>query len=135
MSLYTEYHPRWYRQRVSTWWWMAKPSYLKFIVRELTSLAVAWTVVLMLLLLDCLRAGEGSYREFLELLRMPWLIAVNLLALVLTLFHSVTWFNLAPKALAVRVGGKRVPAWMIALPHFLAWLIASAVMAWLILRR
>ncbi|MFN7948520.1 MAG: fumarate reductase subunit C [Blastocatellia bacterium] len=135
MSVYTEYHPRWYRRHVSTWWWMGKWNYLKFIVRELTSLAVAWTVVLMLMLLYCLREGEGSYREFLELMRTPWLIALNLLALVLTFFHSFTWFNLAPKALAVRVGGKRVPALMIALPHFLAWIVVSAVMAWLILRR
>jgi fumarate reductase subunit C len=135
MSLYTEYHPKWYRRHVSTWWWMGKWNYLKFIVRELTSLAVAWTVLLMLILLNSLREGEGSYREFLEVMRSPGLIALNLSALLLTLYHSITWFNLAPKALAVRVGGKRVPALMIALPHFLAWIVVSAVMAWLILRR
>ncbi|HWQ33649.1 MAG TPA: fumarate reductase subunit C [Blastocatellia bacterium] len=135
MGVYTEYHPKWYRRHVSTWWWMGKWNYLKFIVRELTSLAVAWTVLLMLMLLNSLREGEGSYRDFLEVMRSPGLIALNLLALLLTLFHSITWFNLAPKALAVRVGGRRVPALMIALPHFLAWIVVSAVMAWLILRR
>ena len=27
-TAYTEYHPRWYRRRVSTWWWLARWSYL-----------------------------------------------------------------------------------------------------------
>ena len=33
---YTEYHPRWYRRRVSTYWWMGRWSYLVFILRELS---------------------------------------------------------------------------------------------------
>ena len=45
---YTEYHPRWYRPRVSTYWWLGRWPYLRFILRELSSLAVAFFVVLTL---------------------------------------------------------------------------------------
>ena len=38
---YTEYHPRWYRKRVSTYWWMGSWKYMKFILRELSSIFVA----------------------------------------------------------------------------------------------
>jgi fumarate reductase subunit C len=113
---------------------MGSWNYLKFIIRELTSLAVAWTVVLLLWLMYSLSQGEAAYRDFMDLMRSPLLIVINLIAFLLAVYHSVTWFNLAPTALVVRVGGKRVPAPLIALPHFAAWLVASVVIAWLIIR-
>jgi len=36
----TEFHPRWYRAPVSTYWWMGSWRYSLFILRELTSVAV-----------------------------------------------------------------------------------------------
>jgi fumarate reductase subunit C len=46
----------------------------------------------------------------------------------------VTWFNLAPKAMAVRMRGKRLPAVAIAAPNYAAWVVVSAVVAWILLR-
>ena len=40
--VYTDYHPRWLRRHVSTYWWLEKPSYFAFILRESTCLFVAW---------------------------------------------------------------------------------------------
>ncbi len=37
---YTPFHPRWYRARVSTYWWLKRRSYFVFILRELSSLFV-----------------------------------------------------------------------------------------------
>ena len=61
-------------------------------------------------------------------------IAVNVISLFFVVFHAVTWFNLAPKAMAVRMGGKRVPAILISGPQYIAWIVVSAVLAWLLLR-
>ena len=44
------------------------------------------------------------------------------------MFHAVTWFNLAPKAMAIRVGGKRLPDLMIAAPNYVAWVVVSAAL-------
>ena len=49
------------------------------------------------------------------------------------MFHAITWFNLAPKAMVVRVGGTRVPGLLIAGSNYLAWAIASALVGWLLL--
>jgi fumarate reductase subunit C len=54
--------------------------------------------------------------------------------LFFVIFHAVTWFNLAPKAMAIRVGGSRVPDLLIAAPNYVAWLAISASIAWLLLR-
>jgi fumarate reductase subunit C len=49
-------------------------------------------------------------------------------------FHAVTWFNLAPKAVAVRVHGKRLPGFALAAPNSAAWIAISAFVAWILLR-
>ncbi len=134
MPAYTEYHPKWYHQRVSTYWWLWHPSYLKFILRELSSVAVAYFVVLTLLQLDALSEGPEAYAAFQEWLKTPWVIALNGISFFFVLFHTITWFNLAPRAVVVRVRGKRVPDLLIAGSNYVAWLVVSAVVAWLILR-
>ena len=131
---YTNYHPKWYRRRVSVWWWLESWPYTKFVLRELTSVAVAYTAVLMFWMAHAMRAGPEAFAQFRARMESPVLILVSILAFVLVLFHAVTWFNLAPKAMAVRIAGKRVPDWVIAGFNYVAWLTASAVVAWLTLR-
>lgn len=132
--VHTEYHPRWYRAPVSTYWWTLQWKYLKFILRELSSLFVAYFVVLTLLQLRALSRGPASYAAFQEWLKSPIVMALNVISLLFVLFHTITWFNLTPSAMPVRVRGKRLPDWMIAAPNYVAWLALSAVIAWLILR-
>jgi fumarate reductase subunit C len=134
-SAYTAYHPRRHRPRVSTYWWLWQRAYQKFILRELSSVSVAYFVVLLLLQLHALSHGPEAYAAFLEWLQAPHIIALNSVSLFFVLFHTVTWFNLAPRAMVVRVGGKRVPDLLIAGSNYVAWLVVSVAMAWLILRR
>ena len=131
---YTLYHPKWYRKRVSTWWWMQQWRSFKFILRELSSLAVIYFVALLLWLLWSLGQGPESYAEFQSWMKKPLMIAFNVIAFLFVLYHTITWFNLAPKAMPMRAGGKRLPDWMIAAPIYVVWIIISAVTAWFILR-
>ncbi|PYT11851.1 MAG: fumarate reductase subunit C [Acidobacteria bacterium] len=123
-----------YRTRMSTYWWLGRWPYLKFILRELSSVFVAWFVIMTLLQIDALRRGPADYMEFQEWLRNPVVIALNIISFFFVIFHAVTWFNLAPKAMAIRAGGKRVPAVLIAGPNYIAWVAISAAVAWLLLR-
>src|SRR5262249_22767046 len=117
--VYTEYHPRWYRPRMSTYWWLKRGSYLLFILRELSSLFVAWAVVyLLLLLVAAVSQGDGCYREFLTWSGGPAVVLLNLVSLVFVTFHAVTWFNLAPQAMVVRLRGQRVPGSWIAASNY-----------------
>ncbi|HEX8811268.1 MAG TPA: hypothetical protein VF742_04680, partial [Terracidiphilus sp.] len=106
---YTPYHPRWYRKRVSTYWWLYQWYYLKFVLRELSSIFVACFVVITLLQIHSLRRGPEAYAMFEERMRNPPMIALNAISFLFVLFHTITWFNLAPRAMVVRLGGKRVP--------------------------
>ena len=130
---YTEYHPRWIRTRMSTYWWLGRRSYLAFIVRELSSIFVGWFAVYLLLLVHAVSRGETRYQEFLGWSGTPVVLTLNIVSLFFIVYHAITWFNLAPKAMVVRVGGTRVPGFLIAGSNYLAWAVASAVVGWLLL--
>jgi len=118
---YTEYHPRWLRQHVSTYWWLRKWSYFAFILREISSLFVAWSVVYLLLIIYAAGQGSVAYDEFLAWSRQPWVMALNVSSLLLVGFHAITWFNLAPQALVVRFGHRHMPGALIAASNYAAW--------------
>jgi fumarate reductase subunit C len=61
-------------------------------------------------------------------------VFVNLVSLFFVLFHTITWFNLAPHATDLRVSGKRVPDILLTAPNYLGWLVVSGVLAWVLLR-
>jgi fumarate reductase subunit C len=121
-----------YRPRPDRLWWARRPAYLAFTLRELTSVAVAWVIAYLLLLLWA--AGHGAAEDFWDLARRPWMIALNLLALAATAFHSITWLGLASKATVVRLRGWRVPGGLIAAANYAAWAAVSLIIALLLLR-
>jgi len=131
---YTLNHPRWYRKRVSTYWWLQRWEYLRFVLREISSVFVAWFVVLTLLQIYAVSREPEAYDEFQSFLKNPFVLALNVISFLFVVFHSITWFNLSARAMAIRVGGKRVPGILISGPNFAAWLVISAVIAWLLLR-
>jgi fumarate reductase subunit C len=132
---YTEFHPRWYRPPISTYWWLGKSAYVKFILRELSSVAVAWTVALVLVQIWALSRGAETYARFAHRMSSPWMIAINFVAFGFLMLHSITWFNLAPKAIVVRVRGIRVPGLLISGPQFLAWIAISIVIFAIVVTR
>jgi fumarate reductase subunit C len=131
---YTEFHPRWYRPPMSVFWWASRRSYLIFVLRELSSIFTAWSVVFLLLLVHAVSEGGRQYRQFLNLSSNPWMMALNVITVAFLLFHAITWFSLAPQAMVVRVRGNRVPRSAITGAHYAAWALLSALVAWLILR-
>ena len=131
---YTEFHPRWYRPPVSVYWWLKQRQYLTFILRELSSVFVALFVVMTLFQLWALKKGPEAYAQFQQWLQSPLVIALSIIGLFFVVFHSITWFNLTPSAMPVRLGGKRLPAFLVAAPSYVAWAVVSAIVAWLVLR-
>jgi fumarate reductase subunit C len=131
---YTLYHPKWYRRRVSVWWWLESGSYTGFVLRELSAVAVAFFAVVLIAQMRALGRGPEAYARFLARLGSPLFLAVSLVAFLFVVFHAVTWFNLAPSAMVVRVRGKRVPDAAIIGSNYAAWAVLSAVVAFLLLR-
>ncbi len=130
--LYTPYHPRWLRVRVSTYWWLKRWSYLAFILRELSSIFVAWGVLYLLLLVRAVSRGDAAYRQFLDWSATRTIVALNLVSLLFVLYHAITWFNLASQAMVMHAGGRRVPGSLITASNYVAWLLISALVIWFV---
>ncbi|TDW81926.1 fumarate reductase subunit C [Kribbella pratensis] len=123
-----------YQRPVHLLWWLERRAYVLFVLRELSSVFVAWFVVFLLLLVNAVSDGTASYQRFLDWSGQWWVVAINVVAMLFVLLHVVTWFGLAPRAMAIKVRGRRVPAQQIVAAHYLAWLVLSAAVAWLVLR-
>jgi fumarate reductase subunit C len=131
---YTEFHPQWYRPRVSTWWFLKRRSYVAFILRELSCVFVAWSVVFLLLLIRAVGDGAAAYADFLDWADTPWVVGLNVLTLAFLVYHAVTWFELTPKAMVVKLRGRPVPGRVIAGSAYAGWVVVSVFVAWLLLR-
>ena len=130
---YTLYHPRWLRQPVSTYWWLRKRSYFRFILREMSSVFVAWFVVFLLLLVRAVSGGATSYQDFLAWSGTWPILLLNVVSLFFIAFHMITFFIAAPQALVVHLGRRRAPGRVVAGAHYAAMLAASFVVVWLLL--
>ena len=130
---YTDYHPRWYRPKVSVYWWLGQRQYLKFILRELSSVSVAFCVVELLFLFHALRSPD-AYAHYVHALRSPVLILLNVISFFFVTFHTITWFNLAPHAMDIRVAGRRVPGIALTAPNYIGWVVVSAILCWVLTR-
>lgn len=125
-----KYHPRWHRRRISVWWWLESGRYTRFVLRELTSVCVAWTSLVLIGLAWAVRGGPATLASFVAWIDSPWAAAINVLALGGLIFHSVTWFSLAPRAMVVRLGTRRVPDQVIVCVNVGAWVGVSAALLW-----
>ncbi len=111
------------RAKSNTWWNRRWP-YRVFLLRELSAFAVAAYMVVLLLLVQAVRAGD---RSFIDVLEDPRMVAVHIVVLAFALLHTATWFRAMPKGLPLKLGGRRVPPRMIILGSYVAWAAASLV--------
>jgi fumarate reductase subunit C len=152
--------PATYRPPVSRLWWTRRWTYFLFMMRELTCVFVAWSVVFLMMLVYAIGRGEASYRHFLDWASSSVVVVLNVVALAFLVLHTVTWFALTPQAMVVRgpggrqvvatrmvlvagrvfpaatvirVGG-RVPAALVIAAQYAGLAVVSAFIAWLVLR-
>jgi len=123
-----------YRRAMPLTWWLRNRAYFLFMVRELTSVPIAVYLILLLLMLHKLAAGREAYEAYLRFLATPGMLAFHLLALAAALFHAITWINITPKVLVVRVGENRVPPALVASVNYAAWIVLSILIAWIVMR-
>jgi len=123
-----------YIRPVSTWWWVRKRSYFIFVMRELSSIFVAWFVLFLLILIASVGKGDAAYQDFLDFASHPAVVAFNSVALLFVVLHMVTWFALTPQAMVLRVRGQQVPASLVLASQYAGMVVVSAFVFWLVTR-
>jgi fumarate reductase subunit C len=121
-----------YRRPIPVFWWTRRRSYFLFVMRELSSLFVAWLVGYLLLLVYAIGQSDTAYQGFLDGASAPWVVAVNIIGLAFLVLHTVTWFQLTPKAVVLHLRGRTVPGWLVILSQYIGLVVVSALVVWLV---
>lgn len=109
-------------------WVLRHPRYARYMAREFSCLFIGAYTLLLVVGLKRLSEGPAAYEAFLEALRSPLSVAFHVAALAFAAYHSITWFNLTPKALPLQMGERFVPDRAIAGAHFAAWAVVSVAL-------
>ena len=109
-------------------WWRKNPYYLRYMIREASSVFLAIYTVILLVGLLRLAQGEAAYEAWRAALASPVSLVFHWLALATVGYHAYTWWRVSPKtAPDLRIGGRPVPELAIAAGGWLATLGASVV--------
>ena len=113
-------------------WWLKRPGYFWFMVRELTSLAVFAYAVLLILALRSIGNGD-SFAAFYEALSSPVSVWAHGAILLLALFHTGTWIALTPKVLVLWNNDEPVEPDVVAGANGILFLAVSGLLLWLVM--
>ena len=99
-----------FRRKMPATWWLNKPFYLFYMVREGTALFFFLYALVLLWGLYALSQGEAAYDGWRAVLASPPMIAFHAVAAAMAVLHTVTWFMVLPKtAPTLRVGTTVIP--------------------------
>lgn len=114
-----------------TTWFMSQPRYKRYMAREVTCIFILAYTFLLIWALGSLANGPEAYQGFLDALNSPLGILFNLAALVVTAYHSISWFSLTPQAMPIQRGEEFVPGNIIVGAHYGGWALVSLIVLFL----
>ncbi len=114
-------------------WWLKKPAYTWFMIRDITSLFIAGYCIFLMYVL-CRSRSPETFDAWYRTWGSPLSMALHLIALVFATYHSITFFNLTPRVLVMFQGDEKVPDGAISGVHYAMWLIVSVIIIYIGLR-
>lgn len=121
------------RRSMGALWWTARSSYLMIFLREISSVFIAAYVVLLIILIAKAGGDRASYESYFELFTSPGMLVLHVVAFLFSLLHTITFFNLIPKGLSVRLGEEPVPPVLVSGPNYAAWGVVTVIVLLVIL--
>ena len=114
-----------YHRKMPATWWLTKPRYFLFMLRELSSVFIAIFLIVYLCQIYQLTQGLDAYIAFARKLSSPGWVFFHLVALLFALYHSVTWFQSSAVVLQLRIGERLIPRPFVMALHVGAWAVVS----------
>ena len=103
------------------------------IMQKLIPFAMIWGSLMLMYGIICMyinSMGQDEFYRFIFFLRSPFVVVLNCLALLVAIYHSISWFNLVPKVIFSTKSNKRAQDYL-----FTAglWLVTIAISICLVL--
>ena len=115
-------------------WWRKNPYFVRYMIREGSSVFLAIYTVILLVGLYRLTQGEAAWNAWLAALTSPLSLLFHWLALLTVGYHAYTWWKVAPKTGPdLRIGGRPLPEMLVTAGGCLATL-GTSVLVYIIVR-
>jgi fumarate reductase subunit C len=119
------------RPMSKTTWYMRNGRYKVYMLREMTCLLVGFYSFLVIFGLAALSSAE-RWNAFLASQQNAVMIVFHGSALIYFLiYQTFAWFELAPKAMPLQIGEKKLSDSYIVIAHYIVWAVLSAFVFWL----
>ena len=115
-----------YQHELSRWWWLQQRYYRLYMLREATVLPLLFFLSCLLYGLYCLTQGEAAWVQFQHFMQQGWVIALNSLAFIASLYHAKTFFVLFPRVMPL------APARLMIAGQWLATIAVATGLLWLL---
>lgn len=119
------------REQSKSGWWLSQPRYVRYMMREVSAAFIGIYALILIIGVHRLSQGEIAYASFMASTKGPAGLLFAAAAMLFAVYHTLTWFQVTPKAMALTLSGKRVPGGVIVAAHWLGFAVASAAV-WLL---
>ena len=109
-------------------WWRRDPFFVKYMIREVTAVAVLVYAIILMVGVVRLSQGEAAFNGWLGALRTPGSILLHLVLLVSMIVHAKSWFDIMPKTMPLLfMGGHRVEGSTITRTGYIVTIVATVL--------
>jgi fumarate reductase subunit C len=109
-------------------WWRRDPFFVRYMIREVTALAVLVYAIILMFGVLRLSQGEVAFNGWLAALRSPGSILLHLILMVSFAVHAKSWFDIMPKTMPMMfAGGKRVEGATITRTGYVVTIVATVL--------
>jgi len=115
-------------------WWRKNPFFVRYMIREGSSVFLAIYAVILLVGLLRLTQGEAAYDAWRVAVASPLSLLFHWLALLTVGYHAYTWWKVSPKtAPDIFIAGRPIPELVISGGGWLAT-IGASILVYIIVR-
>lgn len=109
-----------YVREMTRTWWKDHPFYRFYMVREATVLPLILFTLFLTIGLGSLVKGPEAWASWLDFMANPIVVAINIVALLGSLFHAQTFFTMMPQVMPIRIKGKTLDKKIVVLTQWAA---------------
>lgn len=114
-----------YIRPVERRWYLRNAVYKKYMLRESTSVFVGLWMLNLLFGLLRLSQGEAAWNDWLAWQQNPLMFVFGVLTFAMAMFHTQTWFAIAPKAMPKYIAGKKIEHQKAVAAHWAGFAVVS----------
>ena len=109
-------------------WWRRDPFFVKYMIREVTAVAVLVYAIILMVGVVRLSQGEAAFNGWLAALKTPGSILLHLVLLISMIVHAKSWFDIMPKTMPLLfMGGHRVEGSTITRTGYIVTIVATVL--------